>query len=89
MASYNLCWYSRGEINDQSLIGLGLQEVIQVDAGRLNQYIIQIISTNRDFLDPNTDFGEQLNAKKFDVSAIAQFVLKNMIQYEVITESSC
>ena len=47
-------WYSRGEINDQSLIGLNLRDDAQVDAGRLNFHIIQIIPTNRYFLSPET-----------------------------------
>ena len=64
-------WYSRGEINDQSLIGMNLRDEMQVDSGKINYHVIQIIPTNRDFLDETTPLGRQLWELKYDVSKIA------------------
>ena len=47
-------WYSRGQIKNKALISLNLKYDSQVDEGRLNFHIIQIIPTNRYFLSPET-----------------------------------
>mmetsp|Transcript_16587 Transcript_16587/g.18921 ORF Transcript_16587/g.18921 Transcript_16587/m.18921 type:complete len:375 (+) Transcript_16587:144-1268(+) len=68
-------WYNRGEMNDQSLIGLNLRDdAQQVEAGRQNFHIIQILPTNRDFLDPETFLGRTLRRVKFDVTTITNNV---------------
>ena len=51
-------WYSRGEINDKSLIAMSDQiNEAQVDAGRMNYHIIQILPANENILKR----GNQLN----------------------------
>ena len=62
-------WFSRGEINDQSLVGLNAQEEAQVDAGRLNYHIIEILPMDFDILDRNTLFGRSLNRLKFRIGS--------------------
>lgn len=60
-------WYSRGEINDQSLVGLNAQEDAQVDAGKMNYHIVQILPDNAEFKQNGSDVTQQLNSKKFCV----------------------
>jgi hypothetical protein len=43
-------------------------ELVQVDNGDANIHIIQIVPTNRDFLNPETVLGGQLSDMKFDVT---------------------
>ena len=62
-------WYTRGEINDKSLIGLNTQnDEGQADAGKLNYHIVQILPTNRNFLMDGHEMKNQLNQLKFKVS---------------------
>ena len=56
-------WYSRGEVNDKSLIGMETKiNKGQVDAGRMNYHIIQILPTYVNILKKvnqlNTEFNE-------------------------------
>ena len=44
-------WYFRSGINDKSIIGMATQSnEVQVDAGRMNYHIIQILPTNENIL---------------------------------------
>lgn len=65
-----LLWYSRGEINDQSLIGLNAQDNAQVDSGRINYHIVSIEPMERNLLKRNTEIGELFNQLQFNVSNI-------------------
>jgi hypothetical protein len=60
-------WYSRGEINYQSLVGLNAQEDAQADAGKMNYHIVQILPNNAEFKQNGSDVTKQLNSKKFCV----------------------
>ena len=42
----------------------------QCDAGEISYHIVQIVPSNRDFLDPVTNLGIELSELKFDVSDI-------------------
>ena len=72
-------WYKRGIINDKSLISQDTNTVgysnttdteSQIDSGDISSHIVQIIPSNRDFLDPTTTLGRKLSELKFDVSKI-------------------
>ena len=72
-------WYKRGIINDKSLISQDKNTVgysnttdteSQIDSGDISSHIVQIIPSNRDFLDPTTTLGRELSELKFDVSKI-------------------
>ena len=53
-------WYSRGKINDKSLIGMATQSnEVQVYASSTNYHIIQIIPTNENI----RKRGNQLNTE--------------------------
>ena len=85
-------WYTRGIINNQSLIAArnivnngtnqnshnnnSSNEEVQVDAGEILYHFVQIFPTNHDFLDSNTILGQQFNAMKFDITEID--VMRNM-----------
>ena len=56
-------WYSRGEIDNKSSIGLILREEYMVNAGKLNYRIIQTIPTNKGLLDSTTDPGQELESE--------------------------
>ena len=56
-----LLWYSRGEINDQSLISLNAQDNAQVDSGRINYHIVSMEPMERNLLKRNTEVGELFN----------------------------
>ena len=59
-------WYLRGEINDKSSIGMANQIYeSQVDAGRMNYHIIQILLTNANILKIFNKLNTQLNELKF------------------------
>lgn len=61
-------WYSRGEINDTSLLGLNTQsEEAQVDSGKINYHFVQIIPFERAFLNQNSIMNRALNNLKFNV----------------------
>ena len=60
-------WYSRGEINDQALVGLKGQEGTQVDAGKINYHIVKIKPENTNFKNNRTILGRQLESIKFKV----------------------
>ena len=65
-------WYSRGEINDKSLIGMNLEEEdAHADSGRMNYHIVQILPTNREFLNDGTTLNTMLKFRKFKVGDIA------------------
>ena len=60
-------WYSRGEINAKPLFFMATQSNEgQVDADRMNYYIIQILPTNKDILKR----GNQLNIEFNDLKLI-------------------
>ena len=52
-----ILWYSRGEINDQALVGLKGQEGAHVDADKINYHIVTIKSENTDFKNNRTILG--------------------------------
>ena len=61
-------WYSRGEMNDQSLIGMNVQDDQgQVDAGKITYHIVDIKVMNRNFMNENTALGLTLKNMKFKV----------------------
>ena len=63
-----LFWYSRGEINDQSLVGLNAQGgETQVVAGRTNKHIVFIKPTHRDFYNPTSRLSRRLSDFNFKV----------------------
>ena len=62
-----LLWYSRGEINDQSLIGLNAQDNAQVDSGRITYHIVSIQPMDTDLLDIRKEAGQLLHHLKFSV----------------------
>ena len=63
-----LFWYSRGEINDQSLVGLNAQGgETQVVAGRTNKHIVFIKPTHRDFYNPTSRLSRRLSDFSFKV----------------------
>mmetsp|Transcript_3325 Transcript_3325/g.4653 ORF Transcript_3325/g.4653 Transcript_3325/m.4653 type:complete len:232 (-) Transcript_3325:137-832(-) len=63
-------WYSRGEINDQSLIGLNAQDNTQVDSGRINYHIVSLLPMDRNLLNHTSEYGQLLHQLKFDVGSI-------------------
>ena len=55
-------WYSRGEINDKSLIGMETQSNEgQFDSGGMNYHIIQILPTNENILKRGNQLNTELN----------------------------
>ena len=62
-----ILWYSRGEINDQSLVGLNAQEDAQVDAGKMNYHVVQILPLNVEFKQNGSELMTELIRKKFRV----------------------
>ena len=61
-------WYSRGEINDQSLVGMNVaEEEGQVDSGKLTYHVVDVNTMDGDFLNSSTALGIALNAIKFKV----------------------
>ena len=60
-------WYSRGEINDLSLVELNAQEDAQVDSGRMNYHVVYVQPMTRALLDNTTTHGDELVALKFRV----------------------
>ena len=72
-------WYKRGTINDKSMMAQDkntagyantVETELQCDAGEISYHIVQIVPSNRDFLDPATNLGRELSDLKFDVSGI-------------------
>ena len=64
-------WYKRGLINDQTLCeDIAIKDDKHVESGDINHHIVQIIPSNRNFLNPGTDLGTILNAAKFDAKEI-------------------
>ena len=72
-------WYKRGVISDKSLISQDKNTIgynstteadAQIDSGEICYHIVQIIPSDRDFLDPTTTLGSELSDLKFDVSTI-------------------
>ena len=61
-----MIWYYRGEINDKSLIGMASQiDEVQVDSGRMNYHIIQIIQTNTNIFKIDNQLNTKLNEFRF------------------------
>ena len=61
-------WYSRGEINDLSLVGINMgQENEKTDSGKMNYHVISIRPNDKDFLKPDTLLGDVLEVTKFNV----------------------
>ena len=60
-------WYSRGEMNDQTLVGLNIQEGTQVDAGKITYHIVTIKSENMYCNGNRTIIGRQLESMKFKI----------------------
>ena len=78
-----LGWYKRGSMNDKGLTNSGNENTnsntnhnnnnesaVQVDAGDISLHIVNIIPTNRDFLDNTTALGGRLHNLKFDPTTI-------------------
>jgi hypothetical protein len=61
-------WYRRGSMNDTSLIGQRSVEDRQTDAGTINYHIVEIIPTNRSFIDPRSTHSRTLKGKMFNTS---------------------
>jgi hypothetical protein len=65
-----LLWYSRGAINDQSLVGLNVQEEEgQVDSGKIVYHVVEIKPMNRNFWHENTALGSSLKNMQFKVGS--------------------
>ena len=63
-----MMWYSRGEINDKSLIGMTNQSNEgQVYAGRMKYHIIQILTINENILKKCNKLNTELNELQFKV----------------------
>ena len=61
-------YYSRGEINDKSLIGMSTKiDEGQVDAGRTNYHIIKILPTNENTLKRGNNLNTEFNELKSKV----------------------
>eukprot|EP00559_Dactyliosolen_fragilissimus_P002615 CAMPEP_0184868778 /NCGR_PEP_ID=MMETSP0580-20130426/31751_1 /TAXON_ID=1118495 /ORGANISM="Dactyliosolen fragilissimus" /LENGTH=333 /DNA_ID=CAMNT_0027369885 /DNA_START=200 /DNA_END=1198 /DNA_ORIENTATION=- len=53
-------WYSRGEINDQSLVGLNVdEESQQADSGKMNYHIVSVRPVDGDILKTSTLIGDE------------------------------
>ena len=64
-----MMWYSRYEINDNSLIGMKTQRHEgQVDAVRINYHTIKILPTNSNILKRDNQLNTEWNELKFKVS---------------------
>lgn len=68
-------WYKRGCIKDKSLLEVANQssnnqssESTMVGAGQLNYHMVEILPTDRDFLDRRTTKGMELHTLKYQVS---------------------
>ena len=64
-------WYKRGEVKDQSLnesTGNNNSDDNTIGAGTVKYHVVQLCPTNRDILDKRHLLGQQLEAKKYDVS---------------------
>ena len=62
-------WYTRGEINDKSLLGMNTPETEKTDAGKLNFHIVSLRPNDKDFFDKESLLGEALDDEKFDISS--------------------
>ena len=61
-------WYSRRQINDKSLIGMATKSNEgQVDDGRMNYHIIQILPTNANISKRDNHLSTEFNKLKFKV----------------------
>ena len=61
-------WYSRYEINDNSLIGMATKrDEGQVDAVRINYHTIKILPTNSNILKRDNQLNTEWNELKFKV----------------------
>jgi hypothetical protein len=70
-------WYKRGIITDKSLIASGVttnanNENEEIEAGQLTHHIVQIIPTDRSFLNETSINGRALLRLKYDVSNLPQ-----------------
>ena len=74
-------WYKRGLISDRTLLDTNTStsassvpnnttEDLQVAAGQICLHVVQLLPTNRDFLDETTTLGKELKDKKYDVSKL-------------------
>ena len=71
-------WYKRGVITDKSLLSSDSNTTannmnssnVEVGSGNVNYHVVQLIPTNRNFLDSSTEKGKVLDELKFDVSNI-------------------
>lgn len=61
-------WYKRGLINDVSLAGAVDGEENRVHAENVSLHIVQLIPTNRHFLDPESIRYDYLKNRQFDVN---------------------
>ena len=73
-------WYKRGAIKDKSLVGESASESNRngatnndevVGSGQLHFHIVELLPTNRRFLDSNTPEGRRLHRLKYDVSNLS------------------
>ena len=60
-------WYSRDEINDQSLVGMNTQDGAHVDAGKMNYHVEENNPIDHNIMNRHTALGQSLIMKKFKV----------------------
>ena len=67
-------WYKRGVITDKSLLEVPPSNVVssEVTAGQINYHIIQLLPSNKSFMDEGSNLNLQLNEKKYDTSQMYQ-----------------
>ena len=63
-------WYKRGLITDKSLLEVPPSNVVstEVVSGQINYHIVQLLPSNEDFMDEDTDLFKELQLKKYDTS---------------------
>ena len=67
-------WYKRGIITDKSLLEVPPSNVVstEVASGLINYHIVQLLPTNNEFMNKNSDLYFQLQQKKYDTSQMQQ-----------------
>ena len=67
-------WYKRGVITDKSLLEVPPSNVVstEVASGLINYHIVQLLPTNNEFMQKNSDLYLQLHQRKYDTSQMQQ-----------------
>ena len=67
-------WYKRGIITDKSLLEVPPSNVVstEVASGLINYHIVQLLPTNNEFMNKNSDLYFQLHQRKYDTSQMQQ-----------------